>query len=64
MNFTLKLQEYFIDTLIQITVKDENYLLTFTFFDPPYEPIQKRKLFKMWKYYVKVHDDKLYVIFR
>ena len=38
MNFTLKLQEYFIYTLIQITVEDENYLIPFELFDPPYYP--------------------------
>ena len=40
MNFTLKIQEYFIYTLIQITVKDDNFLLTFKFCDPPQAPFQ------------------------
>ena len=35
MNFTLKLQESFIYTLIQVTVKDDNYLITLDI-DPPY----------------------------
>ena len=36
MNFNLKLQKSFIYTPIQINVKEQNNLITFDIFDPPY----------------------------
>ena len=36
VNFKLKLWESFICTLIQINLKEQIYLITFQFFDPPH----------------------------
>ena len=51
MNFNLKLRESFNYTLIQINTKEQNYLITFQMFDPPYlVGIQKDKLSRNWLY--------------